>query len=140
MKYKRMSSSKRRELQTAALLLRYRTSKPSITSYKFFSFRRIAATLNLTTPKSNIFAVKLSKHPHYSQTINEYANLTKSTLISFSTSALSNNGAALHSKSEQFAFTASTQTKESLLPPSADFTLSTVSNARKSARRSLSLI
>ena len=48
MKYRKMLESKRVELRTAALLLRYRTSEPSSDSRKFFSYRRIAATLNLT--------------------------------------------------------------------------------------------
>ena len=63
MKYKRMSSSKQRELQTAALLLRYRTSEPSITSHKFLSFRRIAATLNLTHAEVEYICRKALKTP-----------------------------------------------------------------------------
>ena len=48
MKYKKMPASKRNELRTAALLLRYRTSEPFATSRKYLSFRNIATILNLT--------------------------------------------------------------------------------------------
>ena len=48
MKFKRMSTSKRTQLSTAALLIRFRTAQPSFKPRKYATYRQIAQTLNLT--------------------------------------------------------------------------------------------
>ena len=48
MKYQKMTTEKKAALRTAALLLRFRTTKPTTKSWKFTSYRTIATALNLT--------------------------------------------------------------------------------------------
>ena len=48
MKYQKMSEEKKAALRTAALLIRFRTTQPSIKSWKFATYRTIASALNLT--------------------------------------------------------------------------------------------
>ena len=43
-----MSKEKKSDLQKAALRIRFRTSTPSAKSYKYVSYKVIAASLNLT--------------------------------------------------------------------------------------------
>ena len=43
-----MTTEKRMALRKAALMIRFRTIKPTIKSWKFASYRTIAAALNLT--------------------------------------------------------------------------------------------
>ena len=43
-----MTTEKKAALRTAALLIRFRTAQPTIKSWKFASYRTIAAALNLT--------------------------------------------------------------------------------------------
>ena len=48
MKYQRMDKNKMASLRTAALLIRFRTTKPSEKTQKFASYKIIASILNLT--------------------------------------------------------------------------------------------
>ena len=48
MKYQRMDKNKMAALRTAALLIRFRTTKPSKKARKFASYKIIASILNLT--------------------------------------------------------------------------------------------
>ena len=48
MKYLKMDEKRKSELRTAALLIRFRSTKPSLKSRKYFSYKNIALTLNLT--------------------------------------------------------------------------------------------
>ncbi len=48
MKYQKLSNDKQSELRKAALLIRFRTSTPSAKSFKYVSYKIIAAMLNLT--------------------------------------------------------------------------------------------
>ena len=43
-----MAEKRKLELRTAALLIRFRSTKPSLKSKKYVSYKRIAMTLNLT--------------------------------------------------------------------------------------------
>ena len=48
MKYLKMDEKRKSELKTAALLIRFRSTKPSLKSRKYVSYKNIAKTLNLT--------------------------------------------------------------------------------------------
>jgi len=48
MKYQRMDKNMMAALRTAALLIRFRTTKPSKKAYKFATYKIIASILNLT--------------------------------------------------------------------------------------------
>ena len=48
MKYQRMTYEKKAALCTAALLIRFRTTMPTKTSWKFATYKTVAAALNLT--------------------------------------------------------------------------------------------
>ena len=48
MKYQRMDKNKMAALRTAALLIRFRTTKPAKKARKFASYKIIASILNLT--------------------------------------------------------------------------------------------
>ena len=48
MKYQKYSKEHQTELRKAALLIRFRTSTPSAKSFKYVSYKIIAAILNLT--------------------------------------------------------------------------------------------
>ena len=48
MKYQRMTKEKKDALRIAALLIRFRTTQPSIKSIKYQTYKTIAAALNLT--------------------------------------------------------------------------------------------
>jgi hypothetical protein len=48
MKYQKMNQEKKAALRKVALLIRFRTDQPTIKSYKYATYRVIAATLNLT--------------------------------------------------------------------------------------------
>ena len=43
-----MDEKRKSELRTAALLIRFRSAKPSRKSKKYVSYKRIASSLNLT--------------------------------------------------------------------------------------------
>lgn len=48
MKFQRMKQEKKDALRKAAILIRFRTDQPTIKSYKYATYRVIAAALNLT--------------------------------------------------------------------------------------------
>ena len=48
MKFSKMTTEKKAALRTAALMIRFRTTKPTIKSWKYANYRTIAAGLNLT--------------------------------------------------------------------------------------------
>ena len=48
MKYQRMTKEKKTALRTAALLIRFKTTQPTIKSWKYATYKTIAAALNLT--------------------------------------------------------------------------------------------
>ena len=49
MKYQRMTEEKKAALRTATLLIRFRTTQPTIKSWKYATYKTIASALNLTT-------------------------------------------------------------------------------------------
>ena len=49
MKYQRMSEDKKADLRAAALLIRFRTTQPTIKSWKYATYKTIASAINLTT-------------------------------------------------------------------------------------------
>ena len=48
MKYQKMNQEKKSAFRKAALLIRFRTDQPTLKSYKYATYRTIAAALNLT--------------------------------------------------------------------------------------------
>ena len=48
MKYQRMNKDTKAALRKAALLIRFRTDQPTLNSYKYATYRVVAAALNLT--------------------------------------------------------------------------------------------
>ena len=48
MKYQRMNKEKKADLRSAVLLIRFKTTEPTIKSKKYVSYKAIAAALNLT--------------------------------------------------------------------------------------------
>ena len=48
MKYQKMNQEKKAALRKAAILIRFRTDQPTIKSYKYATYRVIAAALHLT--------------------------------------------------------------------------------------------
>ena len=43
-----MTAEKKAALRTAALMIRFRSTNPTVKSWKYVSYKTIAATLNLT--------------------------------------------------------------------------------------------
>ena len=72
MKYQRMDKNKMAALRTAALLIRFRTTKPSKKAYKFAPYKTIASILNLTQNEVQHICRKALK-PHKTLTNKQLA-------------------------------------------------------------------